>query len=91
MPLEFLNFKTCCKQVKFGCVCKNTNTGLRLRLPRISDDSLDPCPGGTSDNSPAFQRWVEVSREVSPEGTAEERPAQPSLRDLGLSNPRSQR
>jgi len=66
----------------------------------ISDGNLNPCPGGTSDNSPAFQRWVEVSCEVSPEGTAEEAPRSavpsglkavhpeiPALKTLGYSHP----
>ena len=32
------------------------------------------CPGGTSENSPAFQRWVGCQRVASPEGTAEVQP-----------------
>ena len=31
------------------------------------------CPGGTNDNSPAFQRWVCTPEGISPEGTAENR------------------
>ena len=30
-----------------------------------------PCPGGTTDNSPAFQRWVCKARGISPEETVE--------------------
>ena len=33
----------------------------------------EACPGGTSDNSPAFQRWVGAETETSPEGTIENR------------------
>src|SRR5258708_34842924 len=40
------------------------------------------CPGGTSDNSPAFQRWERRSMSSRPEGTAEPALIQPSLRDL---------
>jgi len=29
------------------------------------------CPGGTSENSPAFQRWVPARHSIRPEGTAE--------------------
>ena len=32
------------------------------------------CPEGTSENSPAFQRWVGRQKIASPEGTAEVRP-----------------
>jgi len=39
-------------------------------------------PGGTCDNSPTFQHWVQPRRGVSPEGTAEVALGfQPSLRD----------
>src|ERR1051326_7621512 len=31
----------------------------------------EPGPGGTDENSPAFQRWVGCGRRVSPDGTAE--------------------
>jgi len=31
------------------------------------------CPGGTDENSPAFQRWVCGARRISPVGTAEAR------------------
>ena len=46
--------------------------------------SLSPfqCPGGTGENSPAFQRWVRTSRSISPEGTTEGGRVRPSLRDL---------
>ena len=45
------------------------------------------CPGGTPENSPAFQRWVSAVAATSPEGTADSRPLRParfppSLRDL---------
>ena len=40
------------------------------------------CPGGTSDNSPAFQRRVGQGRDPRPEGTTEDPHCfQPSLRD----------
>src|SRR5438445_2516124 len=43
------------------------------------------CPGGTHENSPAFQRWDACHANTSPEGTAERRCrrvlVQPSLRD----------
>jgi hypothetical protein len=39
-------------------------------------------PGGTAENSPAFQRWVWTPEGLSPEGTADSAPIQPSLRDL---------
>ncbi len=43
------------------------------------------CPGGTSENSPAFQRWVWPQRGASPEGTAENQgPLRSPLRDLCL-------
>ena len=42
-----------------------------------------PCPGGTSDSSPTFQRWDCDADKLSPEATAENHPPfQPSLRDL---------
>jgi hypothetical protein len=52
---------------------------------RISDDVPDTRPEGTCDNSPAFQRWEQVSCGPSPEGMDEKQTAQPSLRDSGLS------
>ncbi len=36
---------------------------------RLSEDV--PGPGGTSDSSPTFQRWVQCRETASPEGTAE--------------------
>lgn len=33
--------------------------------------SARPCPGGTCDNSPTFQRWVDTPNPASPEGTVE--------------------
>ena len=43
-------------------------------------------PGGTAENSPAFQRsfqrWVWTPEGLSPEGTADSAPIQPSLQDL---------
>src|SRR5437899_1099308 len=43
------------------------------------------CPGGTGENSPAFQRWDACHARISPEGTAESwcrrLPVQPSFRD----------
>jgi len=39
-------------------------------------------PGGTSENSPAFQRWVGTQWGKSPEGTSDLAALQPSLRDL---------
>jgi hypothetical protein len=45
-------------------------------------------PGGTAENSPAFQRtfqrWVWTPEGLSPEGTADSAPIQPSLRGLKL-------
>jgi hypothetical protein len=40
------------------------------------------CPAGTAENSPAFQRWVRTPEGLSPDGTADRPPIQPSLRDL---------
>src|SRR5213592_3893238 len=37
------------------------------------------CPEGTSENSPAFQRWVGRQKVASPEGTAEVQSHNPSL------------
>jgi len=37
---------------------------------------------GPAENSPAFQRWVWTPEGLSPEGTADSAPIQPSLRDL---------
>src|SRR5260370_22075026 len=48
--------------------------------------ALRPCPGGTSENSPAFQRWVRGLCGISPVGTAEKRLVRPSLRDLRASD-----
>ena len=43
------------------------------------------CPGGTSGNSPAFQRRGGQNRDPRPEGTTEDtRCPQPSLRDAPL-------
>src|SRR5437762_3172828 len=48
------------------------------------------CPGGTDENSPAFQRWDVCHTRTSPEGTAERRRdpvnVQPSLRDSNSSD-----
>src|SRR5438128_779816 len=42
-------------------------------------------PEGMPDNSPTLQRWVDVERMTSPEGTAETDILRPSLRDsVGL-------
>src|SRR5262249_49330448 len=46
-----------------------------------------PVPEGQSTIAQRFHRWVEGGAcGVSPEGTAEQRPSQPSLRNLRLSN-----
>ncbi len=45
---------------------------------------LRPCPVGSCENSPAFQRWVWVSLRTRPVGTSEKRPIRPSLRDLDM-------
>ena len=37
------------------------------------------CPEGTSENSPAFQRWVGRQKVASPEGTAEVQSHTPSF------------
>ena len=44
-------------------------------------------PVGTTENSPAFQRWVRGFSMISPVGTADRGLARPSLRDLGLLDP----
>ena len=47
------------------------------------------CPGGTSGNSPAFQRRDQPADKPRPEGTAENQgPLRPSLRDLSLGTPK---
>src|SRR5713101_1489201 len=38
---------------------------------KFTDITCRPCPGGTIENSPAFQGWVKTQSEPSPEGTAE--------------------
>ena len=47
-------------------------------------------PGGTAENSPAFQRsfqrWVWTPEGLSPEGRADSAPIQPSLSGLGTTN-----
>ena len=43
-------------------------------------------PGGTAENSPAFQRWVWTPEGLSPKGTSDSAPIQPSLRGLKLQN-----
>jgi len=46
------------------------------------------CPGGTLDNSPAFQRRGGQKAGTRPEGTTEKsRGFQPSLRDSGQARP----
>jgi hypothetical protein len=40
------------------------------------------CPAGTAENNPAFQRWVWTPEGLSPKGTADSAPIQPSRRDL---------
>jgi hypothetical protein len=54
--------------------------------PSAIRKSMEDCPGGTCENSPAFQRWGGKRTLLSPEGMAERRrsraPVQPSLRDL---------
>ena len=44
---------------------------MRHGLPLESPFALFCCPGGTIENSPAFQRWVGFQKVRSPEGTAE--------------------
>jgi hypothetical protein len=56
-----------------------------LLTRRSSPRFCRPSPEGTSENSPAFQRWVGPARKLSPEGSAETLP-HPSLRDLGPNN-----
>src|SRR5438445_2692055 len=51
-----------------------------LRPGRTDAHESASCPGGTSDNSPAFQRRVAPRRGTSPEGTAE-------IHDSGFSRP----
>ena len=46
--------------------------------------AVSPRPEGTTENSPAFKRWVWMSCGISPEGTAEARSVLPSRRELGL-------
>src|SRR5438132_5150787 len=46
---------------------------------RISGRPELCCPEGTSENSPAFQRWVGRQKVASPEGTAEIQSHNPSL------------
>ena len=44
-------------------------------------------PGGMFENSPAFERWDYRRVALSPVGTAEARPIQPSLWDLSRTTP----
>ena len=53
--------------------------GLETQCPQ---DSELVYPGGIVETSPAFQRWDQRSRGLSPEGTVEVQQRQPSLRDL---------
>src|SRR6476620_2837101 len=46
------------------------------------DDTGKSCPGGTSDNSPTFQRWDLAPTRNKSRGTADGVHSQPSLRDL---------
>src|SRR5690242_13458682 len=43
-------------------------------------------PGGTAENGLAFQRWVWTFEGLSPKGTADSAPIQPSLRGLKPQN-----
>jgi len=56
----------------------------QARRPTPLGFQTDPhgCPGGTAENSPAFQRWVGTPEGLSPEGTADSAPIQPSLWDF---------
>ncbi len=45
---------------------------------------LRPCPEGTCDNSPAFQRWGWVTLRMRPVGTPEQRLLRASFRDLEM-------
>jgi parallel beta-helix repeat protein len=57
---------------------RNLNSGIRVGCDG---------PEGTSDHSPAFQRWVCRPNRTSPEGTAElADPFRPALRDSGTSD-----
>ena len=44
-------------------------------------------PEGMNENSPRFQPWVNITRVMSPEGTAERLAPQPSLRDYEDASP----
>src|SRR5258708_39120531 len=65
-----------------GSACRGL--GAQCHYDSGSATAPGSCPGGTCDNSPTFQRWVRGWRGESPEGTAEQRPPQPSLRDLDV-------
>jgi hypothetical protein len=54
------------------------------RLMPLGFERLPPhhCPGGTTESSPAFQRWDPRRLTLSPAGTAEPTLFLPSLRDL---------
>src|SRR6266498_4553677 len=57
--------------------------------PRRTSSVFSLCPGGTCDNSPTFQCWVNATvAELVPNGRLKpRRTAQPSLRDLGIFEP----
>ena len=88
------------------CVAQSSRRRLRAApyFPKTSTlgfemTLLRPCPGGRTESSPAFQRWVQVLRRASPGGTAERgacstvpsglKPSycDPSVETLGYSRP----
>src|SRR6266581_730507 len=56
---------------------------LDCKLRKENEKPTRPCPGGTCDNSPTFQRWVDQCRDHQvPKGRLKRRAIhQPSLRD----------
>ncbi len=61
-----------CRSQRAGKVsCTPSSVGTdRTETGRSPSEDV-PGPGGTFDNSPTFQRWVQWPEIVSPEGTAE--------------------
>jgi hypothetical protein len=67
-------YETWCGEKKLSALLRElswTNNLLILGKCKRLANAFAPCPGGTLENSPTFQRWVWPGGGISPEGTAE--------------------
>src|SRR5258708_40230270 len=79
--------ETCAKLTKAPAVHKPAGEAAQVSNPMplgFEKPVLRPCPVGTCENSPAFQRWGWVLLWMRPVGTPEKRLVRPSLRDSDM-------